>query len=158
GALEKFSTGRFGAGCWYGAKKSPPNQPPPPPNPPPRGCGCGCGRDHPPKLKNCAEAGPVIPTNSASATVSATSGPVSVNTRKNDFVFGMRLDRNGSFGNHYYSGIRPQAGRFLTINRASAAAVKVAAGTARFRVTFGAQSGVSPSSEPLQHVGGGKSV
>ena len=49
---------------------------------------------------------------------------IAVNTRKKDFVCGMRLGRNGSFGNHYYSGIRPQAGRFLAINRASAAAVK----------------------------------
>jgi len=74
----------------------------------------GCGRGGPPKLKNCAEAGPTIPSSSASATASAISGPVSVNTRKKDFVFGMRLGRNGSFSNRYNSGIRPQAGRFPT--------------------------------------------
>jgi len=51
-----------------------------------------------PKLKNCAEAGPAIPTSSASATASATSGPGSVNTRRKDFVFGMRLDPSGSHG------------------------------------------------------------
>jgi hypothetical protein len=45
-----------------------------------------------PKLKNCAEAGPTIPTNNAIATASAVSGPVSVNTRKKDFSFDMRLD------------------------------------------------------------------
>ena len=44
-----------------------------------------------PKLKNCAEAGPAIPTSSASATASATSGPGSVTTRRKDFVFGMRV-------------------------------------------------------------------
>ena len=58
----------------------------------------GAGRGGPPKpkLKNCAEAGPAIPISSAIATASATSGPVSVNTRKKDFGFGMRLGRNGS--------------------------------------------------------------
>src|SRR5260370_14989403 len=127
GALEKSSRITFFGACccWNGVKKSPPNQPPPPP----RGC-CRCGPPKLPKLlpklKNCAEAGPAIPTNSAKATASAASGPGSVKARKKDFVFGMRLGRNGSLGNHYYSGIRPQAGRFLTINRASAAAVKIA--------------------------------
>ena len=68
-----------------------PNQPPPPL----RGCVAGrCGA--PPKLKNCAEAGPTMPIKSAIATASATSGPVSVNTRKKDFGFGIRLGRNGS--------------------------------------------------------------
>ena len=38
----------------------------------------------------------------------------------------------------YNSGIRPQAGRFHPINRASAAAVKDCAGNVMFRVTFGA--------------------
>src|SRR6266403_299387 len=126
GALEKFSMIRFGACCWNGANRSPPNQPPP--NPPPLLRG-GCGRGGPPKLKNCAEAGPTIPNSSASATASAISGPVSVNTRKKDFVFGMRLGRNGSFSDRYNNGIRPQAGRFPTLNRASAVAVKGAAKT-----------------------------
>jgi hypothetical protein len=46
-------------------------------------------------LKNCAEAGPAIPTNSAIATVSATSGPLSVKMRKKDFVgFGIRSVAN----------------------------------------------------------------
>jgi len=45
-----------------------------------------------PKLKNCAEAGPTLPTDSAIATASAVSGAVSVNTRKKDFGFDMRLD------------------------------------------------------------------
>jgi hypothetical protein len=112
GALEKSSRITFFGACcccWKGAKKSPPNQPPPP-----RCCDrCG-GPPKLPKLKNCAEAGPAIPTNSAEATASAASGPGSVKTRKKDIVFGMRLGRNGWLGNHYYSGIGPQAGRFLT--------------------------------------------
>ncbi len=87
GALEKSWRGACGACCWNGAKKSPPNQPPPPL----RGA---AGRGGPPKLKNCAEAGPAIPISSAIATVSATSGPVSVNTRKKDLGFGIRLGRN----------------------------------------------------------------
>src|SRR5439155_22649429 len=98
GALEKPSRITFCAACcWNGAKEPPPNQPPPPPYPPPRGGGGGrCGPPKLlPKLKNCAEAGAAIPTNSASATASATSGPGSVNTRRKDFVFGMRLGRNG---------------------------------------------------------------
>ena len=41
----------------------------------------------PPKLKNCAEAGPTMPTSSAIATASAISGPVSVNTAQK----GLRL-------------------------------------------------------------------
>ena len=41
-------------------------------------------------------AGPTIPIKSAIATASATSGPVSVNTRKKDFSFCIRLGRNGS--------------------------------------------------------------
>ncbi len=45
-----------------------------------RGTDAG-GRGGPPKLKNCADAGPTIPTNSAIATASAISGPLSVNTR-----------------------------------------------------------------------------
>ena len=47
-------------------------------------------------LVGCADAGPTIPTKSAIATASATSGPVSVNTRKKDFGFRIRLGRNGS--------------------------------------------------------------
>src|SRR5262245_49294494 len=90
GALEK-SCMRLGCCgcCWKGAKKSPPNQPPPPP--PER---CGAGRDQPPKLKSCADAGPAMPTRGAMATVSTASGPLSVNTRKNDFGFRIRLGRN----------------------------------------------------------------
>ena len=57
-------------------------------------CRCG-GPPKPPKLKNCADAGPAIPIRSAIATASATSGPVSVNTRKKDVGFGIRLGRNG---------------------------------------------------------------
>src|SRR5258707_2248843 len=148
GALEKSSRITFFGACccWNGVKKSPPNQPPPPP----RGC-CRCGPPKLPKLlpklKNCAEAGPAIPTNRAAATASAASGPGSVKARKKDFVFGMRLGRNGSLGNHYYSGIRPQAGRFLTINRASAAAVKIAAALGVFlRRRTGAHRPLSPFS------------
>jgi hypothetical protein len=44
-------------------------------------------------LKNCADAGPAIPANSAIATASAISGPLSVNTREKDFGFGMRSVR-----------------------------------------------------------------
>jgi hypothetical protein len=66
----------------------------------------------PPKLKNCAEAGPAIPIRSAIATASATKGPVSVNTRKKDFGFGIRLGRKKREGASYNSGIGPQAGRF----------------------------------------------
>src|SRR5258708_3952382 len=65
-----------------------------------------------------------MPINSAIATASATKGPVSVNTRKNDLGFGIRLVARDREGIGYNSGIRPQAGRFSTINRASAAAVK----------------------------------
>src|SRR5258707_3994336 len=84
GALEKSSRITFFGACccWNGVKKSPPNQPPPPP---PRGCGRG-GPPKLPKLKNCAEAGPATPTNSASATASATSGPGSVKPRNKDFA------------------------------------------------------------------------
>ena len=88
GALEKFSI-RFGACCcccWNGVNRSPPNQPPGPPLL--RG---GGGRDHPPKLKNCADAGAASPTSSAIATASTISGPVSVKMRKNDFGLGMRF-------------------------------------------------------------------
>jgi hypothetical protein len=46
-------------------------------------------------LKNCADAGAATPTNSATATANTISGPVSVNTRKKDFLFGMRFGRNG---------------------------------------------------------------
>src|ERR1700678_1883553 len=125
-----MSRSRLGAGCWNGANRSPPGQPPPPPYPPPR-CGNPCGgRGGPPKegkLKNCADAGPAIPTSSATATANAISGPLSVKTRKKDFGTGMRFDRHGGSGNRYSSGIGPQAGRFCAIGRASAAAVKGAA-------------------------------
>jgi hypothetical protein len=47
-------------------------------------------------LKNCADAGPTIPTSSATATASAISGPLSVKTRKKDFGFAMRSVRNES--------------------------------------------------------------
>src|ERR1700692_3263748 len=100
GALEKFSI-RFGACCWNGANRSPPNQPPPPCCPLLRGGCISCGgRGGPPKpkLKNCAEAGPTIPTSSATATASTISGPLSVNTRKKDFGFCMRVDRNERSG------------------------------------------------------------
>src|SRR5580700_10211723 len=160
GALEKSSRmTRLGACCWNGANRSPPNQPPPP-NPPllERGCGCGCGRGGPPKLKNCADAGPTIPTKSAIATASATSGPVSVNTRKNDFFSRMRLGRNGSFGNSYISGIGPQAGRFRGHKPGIGRPRQECRGNPAFKVTFGAGKGVSAPPQPLQHVGGGESV
>jgi hypothetical protein len=38
---------------------------------------------------------PTIPTRSAITTASTASGPVSVNTRKKDFGFRIRLGRNG---------------------------------------------------------------
>jgi hypothetical protein len=74
----------------------------PPPNQPPLSrCGAGrCGappKPPKPKLKNCAEAGPAIPTSIAVATASATSRPGSVNTRKEGFGFGsIELSRNRS--------------------------------------------------------------
>src|SRR5438270_13735769 len=108
GALEKVST-RLGACCcccWIGVTRSPPNQPPPPP------LLRGWGRDHPPKLKNCADAGPAIPTNSATATESAISGPVSVKIRKKDLGFCMRMVRKWGSGGHYTSGFGRQAGIF----------------------------------------------
>jgi hypothetical protein len=37
-----------------------------------------------------------MPNSSPTATVSAISGPISVNTRKKDFGFDMRLGRYGS--------------------------------------------------------------
>jgi hypothetical protein len=40
-------------------------------------------------LKNCPDAGPTFPASIATATASAISGPLSVNIRKKDFVFGM---------------------------------------------------------------------
>src|SRR4051794_29180957 len=120
GALEKSCRGACGACCWNGAKKSPPNQPPPLLR---GGAGRCCGGG-PPKLKNCADAGPATPINSASATASATSGPGSENTRKNDFGLCIRLGRNGREAACYTSGIGPQAGRFLAINRAGTAIVK----------------------------------
>jgi hypothetical protein len=61
---------------------------------------------------------------SAIATASTISGPLSVNIRKKDFGFCMRVDRYERSGHRYNSGIGPQAGRFYAINRASAAAVK----------------------------------
>src|SRR5580704_16334118 len=157
GALEKFSITRRGACCWNGANRSPPNQPPPPPNP---GLlrGCGCGRGGPPKLKNCADAGAAIPTSSATATPSAISGPVSVNSRKKDFCLDMRLRRNQSFGNRYNSGIRPQAGRFCAHKPAIGHPRQGYRRNPLFRVTFGTGTGVLPAPQPLQHVGGSKAV
>src|SRR6476661_5439344 len=147
GALEKFWIG-FGACCWNGANRSPPNQPPL----------RGCGRDHPPKLKNCADAGPTTPTNSATATASAISGPVSVNSRKKDFFCGMRFGRNGTLGNSYDSGIGPQAGRFHAINRTSVTAVKAIRKYPYQRVTLGPKTGASLPPQPLQHGGSGKPI
>jgi hypothetical protein len=72
-----------------------------------------------PKLKNCAEAGPTIPTSSATATANTISGPVSVNTRKKDFVFGMRLGRNGSFGQTSYQPNQAASGQISRHHRAS---------------------------------------
>src|SRR5450755_2459356 len=143
GALEKSSRiTRLGAGCWKGANRSPPNQPPL------RCCG------GPPKLKNCADAGPTIPTSSATATASTISGPVSANTRKKDFGFGMRIDRNGIQA----MVIVAESGR----KRADKSAIRHRrqgrCANVRFKVTFGSGTGVLPPPEPLQHVGGGKSV
>src|SRR5438094_2412358 len=109
GALEKSWITRLGCCCWNGAKNSPPNQP--------RAAGRG-GAGGPPKLKNCAEAGPTIPTNSAIATASATSGPGSVNTRKNGFGFCIQSGRKDDPARIRYSiGIRPQAGGFSVHKR-----------------------------------------
>jgi hypothetical protein len=47
-----------------------------------------------------------------------------MNRRKKDPGFGMRSVAIDRLSDHYTSGIRPQAGRFPAINRASAAAVK----------------------------------
>src|SRR5436190_18204719 len=108
GAFEKFST-RFGACCcccWNGANISPPNQPRAPP------LLRGWGHDHSPKLKNCADAGPAIPTSNATATESAISGPVSVKIRKKDFGFCMRMGRKWWSDGHYTSGFGREAGIF----------------------------------------------
>ena len=59
------------------------------------GCCAAAAGGGPPKLKNCADAGPTIPTSSATATASAISGPLSVNMRKKDLGFGMRSVANG---------------------------------------------------------------
>jgi len=80
----------------YSRAPPPPNPPPPPP---PRGTDAGGRCGGPPKLKNCADAGPTIATSSATATASAISGPLSVNTREKDFPkkdlgFCIRIDRN----------------------------------------------------------------
>ena len=102
--------------------------------------GAAVGRGGPPKLKlkNCADAGPTIPTSSATATANAISGPVSVNTRKKDFGFGMRsIVMKDQAMTRYNSGIRPQAGRFCAINRASAAAVKRRSELSRSRLLSG---------------------
>src|SRR5216684_8008191 len=146
GALEKSSRiTRLGAGCWNGANRSPPNQPPL------RCCG------GPPKLKNCADAGPTIPTSSATATASTISGPVSVNTRKKDFGFVMRIDRNGNQA----MVIIAESGRKRADSSHKPAIRRRRQGrcaNARFKVTFANGTGVSPPPQPLQHVGGGKSV
>jgi hypothetical protein len=44
-------------------------------------------------LKNCAAAGPTIPTSNAIATANAISLPLSVNARKKHFAFGMCFGR-----------------------------------------------------------------
>src|ERR1700719_3289174 len=123
---------RLGACCWNGANRAPPGQPPPPP----RCCRAG-GPPKEGKLKNCADAGPAIPTNNATATADAISGPLSVKTRKKDFGTGMGFDRHRRSGNRYISGIRPQAGRFCAIDRVSAAAVKGAAALSFSRLLLG---------------------
>src|SRR3954452_21296857 len=101
GALEKSSRNGAarGGSCRNCGKKSLPNQPPPP-----RCCGTACGgrggAPKPPKLKNCADAGPVMPTISASATVSATSGPRSVKMRQNDLVGSRMVLGSREVGDH----------------------------------------------------------
>src|SRR5258708_33481810 len=156
GALEKFSI-RFGACCWNGANRSPPNQPPPPPPYPPLR---GGGRGGPPKLgklKNWAEAGPTIPTSSAIATASATSGPVSVNTRKNEIFLCMRLGRNRSFGNSHNSGIGPQAGRFPHHKPGIRRRRQGHRGNVVSKVSGGRREGRGlPPPPPPPHRGGGK--
>src|SRR3954447_23628237 len=129
GALENSSRGaeRRGASCRNGANRSLPNQPLPP-----RCCGIGaggrCGAPKLPKLKNCADAGPAMPTNSAIATVSATSGPLSLKMRRKDFFgFGIRSVANEGQGKCYNSRFGPQAGGRQPINRASGRPVKAAA-------------------------------
>src|SRR5260370_38020527 len=146
GAFEKSSgIPRVGAGCWNGANRSPPNQPPP---------RCWGG---PANLKNCADAGPTIPTSSATATASTISGPVSVNTRKKDFGLVMRIDRNGNQA----MVIIAESGRKRADSSHKPAIRRRRQGrcaNARFKVTFANGTGVSPPPQPLQHVGGGKSV
>src|SRR6185312_16976055 len=92
GALEKSWYTRFGCCCWNGEKKSPKK-------PPPllRGAAGRCPK--PPKLKNCAEAGATMPTNSAIATQSTASGPGSVRILGNDGGLIMQLGRNFENGN-----------------------------------------------------------
>lgn len=72
-----------------------PNQPPPP------RCGCCCCLPKSPKLKNCAAAGPTIPTSNAIVMANAISLPLSVNARKKHFGLAMCFGRS-QFG--------PQAG------------------------------------------------
>src|ERR1700736_4151889 len=141
GALEKLSA-FFGACCccWNGANRSPPNQPPPPLR--------GCERDHPPKLKNCADAGLAIPARSATATASATSGPVSVNRRKKDFGFGIRSVAMRCSMTFILTESGLLRADFPAENR----------GNLRFTVTFRVQMPPSPAAQPLQHVGGGEPV
>ncbi len=73
-----------------------------------------------------------MPIRSASATVSATSGPASVKMRRKDFGFAIELGRNDLEVRGYISGIGPHAGSFSTINRGRPAAVKA---TVKYRIS-----------------------
>ena len=74
------------------------------------------------------------------ATASTANGPLSVNTRKNDFGCRIWLGRNGlqmdCLANAYNSGKRPQAGGFSSINGAGPPPVKGSAKSLFLKVTF----------------------
>src|SRR5665213_2154787 len=117
--------------------------------PPGRCCGGGCGRGGPPKLKNCADAGPATASNSVTATVTAISGPASVNTRKNDFGWAMRF---GSKQGNPATVILAESGRKRAdceaINRPSAAAVKGGAEMSGSRLPGGPEPGAGQPERP----------
>src|ERR1700757_4949742 len=163
GALEKSCCWEVrGLGCSWrnGEKKSPPNQPPPPPNqpPPPERGAARCGG--PPKLKNCADAGPTTPTRSAIETASAISGPASVKSLCKGFCLIRPSGANGSNGCcEDNNAIGPQTGEFsLRHKRGPGGWRQGRRHNVLFTVTFTPETGVSVSAQPFQHVGGRETV
>ena len=119
-----------GACCWNGAKKSPPNQPPPPP----RGGAGPRGRETA-EIEELRRSRSRDADKNAIATASTISGPVSVNMRKKDFGFDIRLGRNGREGVSIIAESGRKRADFSTINRAGRT-VKGGAKMLLFRVTF----------------------